>query len=142
MKKILIRVGIVMLIIFAVISGLIYYFNFSISRFKGGDLVVTSNSPDNEYTVNLYHDSRGMVGSDTVRGELVYESKITGWTKKKNIYWKYRETETDIRWRDNTTVVINGIPLDVRHDIYDCRRDPEFKRIEDKRLNEFFGDQG
>jgi hypothetical protein len=55
----------------------------------------------------------------TVRGELLKNKKGT----KKNIYWDYRITDTNVKWVDPDTVSINGHKLDVEKDIYDFRRE-------------------
>ena len=92
----------------------------SIDNLPTGELQTTSTSPDGKYEVKLYLYSGGATTGYYMRGELVEENK------KKNIYWKCDEFRTEISWIDNHTVNINGKELDVRHDVYDWRKDKEF----------------
>jgi len=41
--------------------------------------------------------------------------------KKRNIYWQYKTDESDITWKDNKTVVINGIEIDLPNGKYNYR---------------------
>ncbi len=113
LKKLLISVFV---IIFIVVSG-IYYLFFDIQRFKGEEILETVISPNNRYTVTAYLHNGGATVAYSVLG-TVTDNK-TG--LKCNIYWQYRCSDAEIEWIDETTVVINGVELNVKKDKYDWR---------------------
>lgn len=47
--------------------------------------------------------------------------------KSGNIYWNYKESSADIKWKDSITVVINGNELNVLHDTFDFRRNKLYR---------------
>ena len=95
----------------------IHYFFFSIQRFDGQELLETSVSPDNRYTVTAYLNNGGATVDYAVLC-TVTDNK-TGF--KHNIYWQYHCYDAEIKWSDETTVIINDIVLNVKKDIYDWR---------------------
>lgn len=79
-----------------------------------GELLTTSNSPDGTYCFNAYLCSDD--GELYVRGEVVTVET----NESRNIYWdKYSDT-VDVRWTNDSLIVINNISLDVVNDTYDC----------------------
>ncbi len=84
-----------------------------------GELVATYDSPDSDYTINIYLCDGGATTDFTIRGELVDNLN----EEKKNIYWGYHEDEADVHWLDDETVVINGRTLHVLQDVYDFRNE-------------------
>ncbi|ERI09734.1 DUF5412 family protein [Aneurinibacillus aneurinilyticus] len=112
------------LLIFILISGgilgYVYYLLFySMSNLPEGKFVKQVDSPDKSYAVRMYIVEGNATVATTVRGELLKNKKGT----KKNIYWDYRITDTNVKWVDPDTVSINGHKLDVEKDIYDFRRE-------------------
>ena len=87
--------------------------------FKDGEFLTESQSPNGKYTVKTYVSRSGATVADAVRGEVIYHQKRD---RKKNIYWEYRKSSADIVWKDEHTVSINGLELDVRKDVHDFRK--------------------
>lgn len=85
-----------------------------------GEYMTESTSPSGDYTVKTYLCNGGATVDWAIRGELTINSKFN---KKRNIYWQYRTNESDITWKDNKTVVINGIDIDLPNGKYDYRVD-------------------
>lgn len=118
-KKVLLSL-LILLLIFGGILGYVYYLLFySMSNLPEGKFVKQVDSPDKSYSVRMYVVEGSATVATTVRGELLKNKKGT----KKNIYWDYRITDTNVRWVDPDTVSINGHQLDVEKDIYDFRRE-------------------
>ncbi|MEG6611795.1 DUF5412 family protein [Pseudoclostridium thermosuccinogenes] len=42
--------------------------------------------------------------------------------KTKNIYWQYHCEKAEIEWINDEIVIINGVELNVKSEIYDYRR--------------------
>ena len=106
----------ILLILFLVLN----YFFFNINRLPEGEFLTAATSPTGDYTVKTYVSRGGATVADAVRGEVIYHQKKD---KKKNIYWGYRESESEIVWITNEIVSINGMELDVRKDVYDWRKE-------------------
>ena len=106
-----------MSVVIAIVIGF-FCCRFFVSMFTlpKGELIYTSESPSGEYIVNIYLTNGGATTDYAVRGELVEGSK------KKNIYWQYHEDSADVSWIGEYEVNINGVVLDVRHDVYDYRK--------------------
>ena len=96
----------------------IYWFLFcDMGRLPRGDLIAEYPSPTGQYSIKIYKCSGNATTADSIRGELVEGNR------KKNIYWEYKETDANVFWVSEYEVRINGIPLDVRKDTYDWRRE-------------------
>ncbi|AMA74780.1 hypothetical protein ACH33_14585 [Aneurinibacillus sp. XH2] len=99
--------------------GYVYYSLFySMSNLPKGDFIKKVDSPDKNYTIQMYIVNGGATVSTAVRGELITNKKGT----KKNIYWDYKTSDTNVKWLDNDTVSINGHEINVEKDVYDFRR--------------------
>ena len=98
----------------------INHFFFSMSKLPEGEFLTEAKSPNGEYTVKTYVSSGGTLVADAVRGEVIFHEKKD---KKKNIYWGYRESISEIVWIDKHTVTINEVVLDIRKDVYDWRKE-------------------
>ena len=118
-KVLLISVIVIMIIVILGIA-FVYMSTNTMILLPKGELIDASESPNGTYTINLYLCNGGATTDYAVRGELV-EGR-----KKKNIYWEYRQSGVKIEWKDEYTVMINDTVLDVRHDVYDWRKDKEF----------------
>jgi hypothetical protein len=97
----------------------IYWAFFDMNRLPTGELIEQSNSPNGKYTVNAYVSSGGATTDFAVRAELVSNKS----SKKKNIYWNYREENAYIVWIDDDTVKINGHVLRLPNEKFDFRRE-------------------
>jgi hypothetical protein len=109
---------IIMAVIVVLISGGIYWAFFDIQHIDADEIIEVSKSPDGAYTVTAYLNNGGATTDYSVLCSVT--NNQTG--KTRNIYWQYHCQTADIQWLDNTTVIINGIELDVTKDIYDYRR--------------------
>ncbi|MEF3310120.1 DUF5412 domain-containing protein [Paenibacillus sp. GYB004] len=118
MRKVLIGIAVLLSIISIITGYLIYSFFFSLSHLPEGELVKQIDSANKSYTINMYLVNGGATTGYSIRGELVDNKKGS----KKNMYWGYREEQTNVTWLDDHTVTINGHKLDVRTDTYDWRR--------------------
>lgn len=97
----------------------IYWAFFDMNRLPTGELIEQSNSPNGKYTINAYVSSGGATTDFAVRAELVSNKS----SKKKNIYWNYREENAYIVWIDDETVKINGHVLRLPNEKFDFRRE-------------------
>ncbi|PAK47796.1 DUF5412 domain-containing protein [Paenibacillus sp. 7541] len=106
--------------ILLVITIAIYFYlsTFTLLLLPKGDLIMSSDSPNNKFTFNAYLvNAGGATGAFAVRGELI--NNLNG--KTKNIYWEYRVEEAYVEWMDESTILVNGRKLDVNTDKYDFR---------------------
>jgi len=109
----------VLIIIFIILNN-----TFSIPSIPRGELLFTSNSPNNTYTLEIYRMNGGATTSYAIRGEIInHKTRI-----RKKIYYKYREGAATVSWIDEYTVIINGKKLDVRKDVFDSRKEGSSKK--------------
>lgn len=83
-----------------------------------GEYITESTSPNGTYIIKTYLCNGGATVDWSVRGELIQNSKDN---KSKNIYWDYHTKRSDITWKDDDTVVINGKEIDLPDGKYDFR---------------------
>ncbi|WP_419875020.1 DUF5412 domain-containing protein [Candidatus Pristimantibacillus sp. PTI5] len=117
-KKILITLGIMVTAIMILTGYGVYRFFYDMNHLPKGDLIDQANSPSGRYRMNAYLVNGGATVDFAIRGELVDLKKKN---KPRNIYWNYHESESDIRWLDDQTVIINGHELNVITDKFDFR---------------------
>lgn len=84
-----------------------------------GELITTSYSPNGNYELKLYRVNGGATTSNAIRGEIIYNNSKK---KPKNIYWSYREEDSNIEWINDDTVIINGHKLKLPNEVYDWRK--------------------
>lgn len=89
-----------------------------LSRLPTGTLIKSSVSPNGTYVVNAYLCDGGATVDQAIRAEAVHVE--TG--KSRNIYWQYHAYDAQIEWLDDNVVTVNGITLNVMHDMYDYRK--------------------
>lgn len=116
-KSTVIKVVSAVVIFISAIVFSIYTNFFTIWWIRGDEPINSVSSPDNRYTVTAYLNNGGATTSYAVLGKV--KDNRTG--IKRNIYWQNRCDEAEIEWLDETTVIINGIELNVKKDIYDYR---------------------
>ncbi|GAA0335521.1 hypothetical protein GCM10008967_27770 [Bacillus carboniphilus] len=73
--------------------------------------ILTTHSPDGEYTIDFFVINPGAMGSFRVEGEL----NGPLWFKKL-IYFERRVVNVDVQWLDNNTVKLNNHKLDLKND--------------------------
>lgn len=115
------KVLIISIIIVAIIGSVIYVFNWAfldIQRIDGQEYLNESTSPNETYTVTAYLNNGGATTSYAVLGTL--KNNKNG--KTKNIYWQYRCEEANMEWLTDEIIIINGIELNVKKEVYDYRR--------------------
>lgn len=110
---------IIFIILFASIIFVLNNLGYNMEKLPKGEFLRELDSPNSEYKLKAYLYSGGATMDWTLRVELV--NNETG--KIKNIYWKYHDSEADIKWLDKDNVEINGKKLNVHKDTYDWRRD-------------------
>lgn len=110
---------IIIVIIFLLLIYGFYWAFFDIQRIDGQEFIKKVSSVNGTYTIEAYLNNGGATTDYAVLCCVV--NNDTG--KSRNIYWQYHCSDAEIQWKDSTTVVINGIELDVEKDVYDYRRD-------------------
>ena len=103
----------------AIIFFVVYRAFFDIQHIDGQEKIAESISPDGKYTVTAYVNDGGATTGYAVL--CTAENNKTG--RERNIYWEYHCKEADMQWKDDRTIVINGVQLDVKKDSYDYRND-------------------
>lgn len=107
------------IVIIVSLVWLIYWSFFSIQRIEGQEILQEVSSPNGKYTVIAYLNNGSATSDFSVLGEV--RDNETG--KERNIYWKYHCSDAEIVWKDDKTIVVNGVELDVLEDSYDWRRE-------------------
>ncbi|MDD4509960.1 MAG: DUF5412 family protein [Oscillospiraceae bacterium] len=91
-----------------------FYF-FSAQRYRGEELIGTYPSPNGTYILTTYlNNARSLTVDFAVLGRV----KNTRTHLSKNVYFKYHCSVADVRWPDDTTVVINDVVINVGKDVY------------------------
>ncbi len=116
--KIIIPIIIVVIVI-AIGVYAIHWAFFDIQRIDGQELLNEVVSPDGKYTVCAYLNN----GGATTDYAVLCSVRNNETEKEKNIYWNYHCAEAEIKWKDEKTVTINGIELNVTKDTFDYRND-------------------
>lgn len=75
------------------------------------------SSPDGKHTLIAYI-SESSLSAPALRGEIQENKSGKCWT----VYWQYKPEAQEFSWKDNDTVIINGIELNIHTDRYDYRR--------------------
>lgn len=96
---------------------LISCFGPDMSELPEGEFLHSSMSPEGTYRVDAYVCSGNATTDFSVRCSVTEVDS----NEERNFYWAYHYETADIQWIDDTTVVINGIQLDVTKDSYDWR---------------------
>jgi len=118
--KAFIRLLSVFVVFIAIVVGYgVYHFFFDLNNLPHGELINEVPSPNGEYTFKAYLVNGGATVDFAVRGEVQFNKSSK---KPKTIYWNYHESEANIKWLDNDTVVINGHELNVTKETFDFRR--------------------
>lgn len=117
MKR-LVKVLIVFFFFVSVFAYGIYWAFFDIQHIEGQEMLIAVSSSNQEYTVTAYLNSGGATTDYSVICKV--RNNKTG--RERNIYWNYHCHDAKIDWIDETSVIINGIELNVLKDTYDYRR--------------------
>ena len=110
--------------IFVAIDGL----GGGLENLPEGELVFSVQSGKKDKTLNLYTASLSGVGN-AVRGEVKWSDGTT-----KNVYWCINETKYSAAWQDDSTVIINGNPINIYGELYDSRTRIELPEASYKNL--------
>ncbi len=84
-----------------------------------GEFLAAYDSPNGEYTLNVWLCNGGATTDYAIRGELLNHKT----NMRKNIYWNYHESDAAVQWVDDNTVTVNGHTLNILEDTYDFRWD-------------------
>ncbi len=94
------------------------FYLFSGCSFVQEDLLLTTTSPNNTYTVEAYKANGGATVDFSIKVYLIDNKN------KLLIYNKYHDYDADIKWIDNDIISINAITLDLsKGETYDWRKD-------------------
>lgn len=103
-------------LIILVLSTIIYLIFFSRLRMLNlpkGEYIESVVSPDGYYTLKSYrYGGKAIMDDWSLRVELVNNKT----NKTINIYYKYHENESNIKWIDKQTVKINNNVLNIHKD--------------------------
>ncbi|WJY28134.1 DUF5412 family protein [Sporosarcina trichiuri] len=104
--------------VLTVLAGFAFYWLFiDMQHLPTEERLLSSRSPDGEYTLTVYRNNGGATVPYTLSGEVT--AARTG--KQTIIYWA-DGVEAEVEWSGETNVRINGVELDVRSEKYDYRR--------------------
>ena len=117
--KIILPIAIMVLLLTAFLIYGIHWAFFDIQRIEGQEVIEEVISPNDNYTITAYLNNGGATSDYAVLCSVT--DNQTG--KERNIYWQYHCSEAEIEWKDEKTVIINGVELDVLKDSYDYRND-------------------
>lgn len=90
----------------------------NIADITGQEVLSDSTSPDGKYTITAYYNADNEDGSDYA---VLCVVKDNDSGDERNIYYNTEGANANIQWTNDTTVVINGIVLDVKKDTFDNR---------------------
>lgn len=79
------------------------------SSFGANEHIKTVQSPDGNYTIEFYRYDAGAAGSFGIRGEL----NGPLWFKKR-IYYRDKQEEVEVEWKNNSTVSINNHSINLK----------------------------
>lgn len=106
----------IVFLIAAIFASMFYLF--SGCSFVQEDLLLTTKSPNNAYTVEAYKTNGGATVDYSIKVYLINNNN------KLLIYDKYHDYDADIKWINNDIIYINGITLDLsKGETYDWRKD-------------------
>jgi len=108
---------VIVLFIFLAAIFYMYCLNVNLKFLPTGKFLYSVESPNNLYRLNAYIVDGGTLSADAIRVELVYIFE----GRTKNIYWRYPMSTVEMEWIDNEFVIINGIKLNARRDIYEYK---------------------
>jgi len=117
--KIILPIAIMLLLLTTLLIYGIHWAFFDIQRIEGQEVIEEVISPNDTYTITAYLNNGGATTDYAVLCSVTENQ--TG--KERNIYWQYHCSEAKIEWKDEKTVIINGVELDVLKDSYDYRND-------------------
>lgn len=89
--------------LFLVISFTVFF------SFGVNEHIKTTSSPDNKYIIDFYQWDAGAAGTFGIRGEL----NGPLWFKKR-IYYRDKEEQVEVEWKNNSTVSINNRTLNLK----------------------------
>lgn len=118
MKSKIIAVSIMFIALMGIAGYGIYWAFFDVQRINGQDILTELASPKNTYTVTAYLNNGGATTDYAVLCTVTNNKT----SKSKNIYWNSPCQTAAVAWVDDVTVMINEVKLDVRHDVFDYRR--------------------
>lgn len=97
------------------------FLNVELDEVSEGKFLSEHPSPNNKYKARAYLiDEGGATVRAATRVEIDYGSE------SKTIYWNYDESTVNIKWLDNKTIEINDHKLNIFHDTYHWKKDPEW----------------
>lgn len=117
--KIILPIAIMLLLLTTLLIYGIHWAFFDLQRIEGQEVIEEVISPNDTHTITAYLNNGGATTDYAVLCSVTENQ--TG--KERNIYWQYHCSEAKIEWKDEKTVIINGVQLDVLKDSYDYRND-------------------
>ena len=103
--------------ILVIVTFLIIIFNYvdiKMLTLPKGELIMSKDSHNMEYTLNGYLVSYKNKHETGIRVEVINNKT----NKSKNIYWEFPQISIEILWIDDVHVDINDIVLDVERNTY------------------------
>ena len=127
MKKFLLILFFVCALLTSVLGYIYYWAAYDLDRLPRGPIIAEETSPNKTYTIKAHTSDLGATTSFSVLAELYFNKEDR---KPKVIYFQYKEREASIRWKDDSTVVINNVELHLPNEKYDYRHDNKQNHLE------------
>ncbi|MFS0673845.1 DUF5412 family protein [Ornithinibacillus sp. 179-J 7C1 HS] len=100
---------IILSLLMAIVLSLAVLLTLFASSLGANEYIKTVQSPDGKYTIDFYRYDAGALGSHGIRGEL----NGPLWFKKR-IYYRDREEQVEVEWKNNSTISINNHTLNLK----------------------------
>lgn len=115
MKKLKCNHYCLVILLFIVIISILSCTRNPMKNLPKGEFVQSLTSPNGEYTLNAYRYG-GKMSFDawSVRVEVVFNKN----EEKKNIYYKYKQYDIEMMWKNDYTVIINGTTINILNEYY------------------------
>lgn len=103
---------IVLLIIVVLVVYLLFFSKLRMMWLPEGEYIESVTSPNGKYTLRSYK----YIGGATTDWHLRVEVVENETRKSFNIYYKYHEYDSDMKWIDNENVIINNRKMNIHKD--------------------------
>ncbi|WP_035179159.1 DUF5412 family protein [Alkalihalobacterium bogoriense] len=100
------------------------FFSTDLSNINGTfELQESIDSPDGTFTANVYLVNAHSTVKYSLAVGIDSNNEKFPELNDKIIYWHYPESEYDVEWLDDETIIINGTHLNIFKDTYHWRKD-------------------
>lgn len=91
------------------------FFSVKLHELNGtGELIESFSSPNGQYVATSFLiDDGGATVASRVRVSITSKNNEKEDFNDETMYWGYRESDADIKWLDDHTLIINGRKIDI-----------------------------